>query len=169
VAKDEQEKLRALLKRQLNEATLDKAAAHHQAKAGYALPPQAVEALRATLEASEEQDHEVDRLLAEAVGFPRRQTILDASAILLWGVSGSLIAAILWEHRSFVPPAVAAALAGATVVQFRAEFFRRPLWQRALVVLSAIAIVAYFAWPIRGALTNSTTLNGGAKVFDGGE
>ena len=37
-------------------------------------------------------------------GYAQRQGLLDAAAILLWGVSGSLVAALLWEHRRRCSP-----------------------------------------------------------------
>lgn len=118
------------VRRHLRRVFIEKAVAHwiadEERETGARPLAEAIQTFKRGVEADPDTDAQVDRALDDVAGIARREGFLDVLAILLWGTSGSLVAALVWEHRLVVPSVLVVALVGAATIQFRGAIRRSP-------------------------------------------
>ncbi len=110
----------ALMKRMV----IDRAIETVERNLGKNLPKGTEKALRKSFEEDPAILRQAEEIVAGATGFGQKQGLLDSGAVLLWGVAGSLAAALLWEHQNWAPEAFLAAAIGAFGLQFRGRFLQ---------------------------------------------
>lgn len=149
----------ALMKSLVVERAVQTYSTDYKNATGKKISANALAVFRATVESDPAQERLAREILDSATGFGQRQGLLDSFVILLWGVAGSLAAALFWEHRKWAPEICVAAAFLAVMLQFRTHFARWRRWRLvAFCLFLAGAVVLVSARdPVRDFISTHTS------------